>query len=97
MICIVLCSESIVTARRSGACLQVVQLLAALRLTGLPGLPSFSPATVGHKTLNHLRGSSRQEVATVPCDQKPQHLRGHREAISGRGISQFVVAKDHNN
>ena len=36
------------------------------------------------------------KAAKVRCDQRPQHLRGQREPISGRRPPQFVVAKCYN-
>ena len=36
-------------------------------------------------------------ATSVHCDQRPQHLSNHREAICGRTPSQFIMDKGHNN
>ena len=42
------------------------------------------------------RGNSCPSAITVHCDQRPQHLRVHREAICVIQAPQFIVAKDSN-
>ena len=36
------------------------------------------------------------DAATIRCDQRIQHLGGHRKAIFGQREPQFIVARDHN-